>query len=102
MGELLKQVKAKFRRWHFEQTRKYSNALDATYECIQQLEEKDKEEENTEEVVNKKKLKKRQNRFPYHKKDETTPIKNWIGKQKIVVDPTNKGKAKEQKVENKD
>jgi hypothetical protein len=35
MGELLKKVKAKFRRWHFEQTRKYTNALDATYECIQ-------------------------------------------------------------------
>ncbi len=26
MGELLKEVKAKFRKWHFEQTRKYTNA----------------------------------------------------------------------------
>jgi hypothetical protein len=36
-------------RWHFEQIGKYTNDLDVAYECIWQLEEKDKEEEDTEE-----------------------------------------------------
>ncbi len=27
MGELLEEVKIEFKRWHFEQTRKYTNAL---------------------------------------------------------------------------
>jgi len=47
MGELLEEDRTKFRRWHFEQTRKYTSALDVAYEHIQQLEEKDKEEEDT-------------------------------------------------------
>jgi hypothetical protein len=68
MGELLKEVKAKFRKWHFEQTNKYTNALNVTYECIQQLEEKDKEEEDIEKVVSQKQFKKRQNMFPYQKR----------------------------------
>jgi len=27
MGELLEEAKAEFKRWHFKQTRKYTNAL---------------------------------------------------------------------------
>ncbi len=34
--------------------------------------------------------------------DETTPIGNLISKQEIVIDIIDKGKTKEQKVENKD
>ncbi len=34
MGELLEEARAKFRRWHFEQTGKYNNAFDVAYERI--------------------------------------------------------------------
>jgi len=52
MGQLLEEARVEFKRWHFDQTWKYANALDVAYECIrQQLEEKDKEEENIVEVV---------------------------------------------------
>jgi hypothetical protein len=37
MGELLEEDRVEFRGWHFEQIRKYTNALDATYEHIWQL-----------------------------------------------------------------
>jgi hypothetical protein len=50
----------------------------------------------------KKQLKKRQNKSLYHKMIRTTPIEILIRNQKIVVDPTNKDKTKEQKVGNKD
>ncbi len=51
MGELLEEVKTKFKKWHFEKIGKYTNAPDAAYERIWQLEEKDKEEEDTKEVA---------------------------------------------------
>jgi hypothetical protein len=51
MGELSEEARVEFKRWHFDQTWKYANALDAAYECIWQLEEKDKEEENIVEVA---------------------------------------------------
>ncbi len=47
MGELLEEAKEEFMKWHFKQTRKYISTLDVRYEHIQQLEEKDKEEEDT-------------------------------------------------------
>jgi hypothetical protein len=34
MGEFLEEAKTEFRRCHFEQIGKGTNALDATYECI--------------------------------------------------------------------
>ncbi len=47
MGELLEEAKMEFRKWQFKQTWKYTNALNATYENIWQLEGKYKEEEDT-------------------------------------------------------
>ncbi len=35
MGELLEEVKVEFKRWHFEQAKKYTNAYDVAYEHIQ-------------------------------------------------------------------
>jgi hypothetical protein len=34
MGELLEEARAKFRRWHFEQTGRYTTILNAAYESI--------------------------------------------------------------------
>jgi hypothetical protein len=34
MGELLEEVKTKFKKWHFEKIGKYTNAPDAAYERI--------------------------------------------------------------------
>jgi hypothetical protein len=34
MGELLGEVKTKFRKWHFEKIGKYTNAPDVAYEHI--------------------------------------------------------------------
>jgi hypothetical protein len=34
MGELLEEVRIEFKRWHFEQTRKYTIVFNATYESI--------------------------------------------------------------------
>ncbi len=51
MGELLEEDRVEFKGWHFKQIRKYTNALDVAYECIWQLELKNKEEEDIEEVA---------------------------------------------------
>jgi hypothetical protein len=49
LGELLEEARVECKRWHFKQIRKYTSALDVAYECIRQLEEKDKKEEDIEE-----------------------------------------------------
>ncbi len=56
---------------------------DATYECIQQLEEKDKKEKDTKEVVTQKTTQEDTKQVSISKEDETSPIRNWIRKQKI-------------------
>jgi hypothetical protein len=68
------------------------------------LEEKDKEEENTKEATSEEAIKggAKQVSLLEEDEDEITPIKNLIRKQEIIVDPIDKGKAKEQKVEDKD
>jgi hypothetical protein len=102
MGELLEEAKVKFKRWHFDQTGKYTNALDVAYECIWQLEKKDKEEKNITKVASEETTKEEAKQVSLlEEEDETVPIEKLIRKQK-VVDPTDKGKTKEQKVENKD
>jgi hypothetical protein len=97
MGELLEEAKVEFRRWHFEQTWKYKNALNATYQNIRQLEGKYKEEKDTKEVVNDKATTKevKQVSLLEEDEDETTPIRKLIRKHE-VVDLTSIGKAKEQ------
>ncbi len=82
MNELLEEVKAKFRRWHFEQTWKYTSTLDATYECIQQLEEKDKEEDNIEEVASEEAIQDEAKRVYLleEDEDEITTVKKLIRK----------------------
>lgn len=102
MGEVLEEARVEFKRWHFDQTWKYVNALDVAYECIRQLEEKDKEEENIVEVASEKITKEEAKQVSLLKEeDETLFIRKLIRKQN-VVDPTYKGKTKEHKVENKD
>ncbi len=104
MGELLEEARAKCKRWHFEQIGKYTNALDATYERIWQLGEKDKEEEDIEEGVNEEATQEKAKQVSLSKEDEdeTKSIDKLIRKQEVVIDPRVKGKAKEQKVGNKD
>ncbi len=34
MDELLEEARVEFKSWHFEQTKKYTTTLDATYEII--------------------------------------------------------------------
>jgi hypothetical protein len=34
MGEVLEEARVEFKRWHFDQTWKYADALDVAYECI--------------------------------------------------------------------
>jgi hypothetical protein len=68
------------------------------------LEEKDKEEKNTEETTSEEAIQEgaKQVSLLEEDEDETTSIRNLIRKQEIVLDPIDKGKAKEQKIENKD
>lgn len=98
MGELLEEAKVEFRRWHFKQTWKYTNALNSTYENIRQLKGKYKEEEDTQEIVSEEATRQevKQVSLLEEDKDETMPIRKLIRKQE-VVDPTSIGKAKEQK-----
>ncbi len=76
-----------------------TNVLDVIYECIQQVEEKDKQEEDTKEVASEEATQEEGKQVFLSKEDETTLIGNLIRKQEIVVDPINKGKPKEHKVE---
>jgi hypothetical protein len=64
------------------------------------LEEKDKEEKDTKEVVSEKVTQEEAKHVSLSKEDEdkTTLIKKLIKKLEIVVDPIDKGKTKEQKV----
>ncbi len=67
------------------------------------MEKKDKEEENTKEVASEEAIQEEGKHVSFSKEDEdeTTPIGKLIRKLE-VIDPINKGKAKRQKVGNKD
>ncbi len=66
--------------------------------------EKDKEEEDIEEGVNEEATQEKAKQVSLSKEDEdeTKSIDKLIRKQEVVIDPRVKGKAKEQKVGNKD
>jgi hypothetical protein len=68
------------------------------------LEQKEKEEEDIKEATSEKMIqeKAKQVSLLEEDEDETIPIINLIRKQEIVVDLVDKGKAKEQKIENED
>jgi hypothetical protein len=82
MGELLEEVRVQFRIRHFEQTRKYTSALDVAYEHIQQLEEKDKEEEDKLEVASEEITQEEAKHVSLSEEDEdeTTPLRILIRK----------------------
>ncbi len=82
---------------HFKQIGKYTNALDATYERIWQLGEKDKEEENIEEGVSEEATQEKTKQVSLSKEDEdeTKSIDKLIRKQEVVIDPRDKSKAKD-------
>ncbi len=67
------------------------------------MEKKDKKEENTKEVASEEATQEEGKHVSLSKEDEdeTTPIGKSIRKLE-VINPTNKGKTKEQKVGNKD
>jgi hypothetical protein len=95
IGELLEEAKMEFRRWHFEQTWKYKNPFNATYENIRQLEGKYKEEEDTKEVVSEETTREEAKQISLleEDEDEKTSIKKLIRKWE-VVDPTSISKTK--------
>ncbi len=95
MGEPLEEARAQSRNWHFEQTRKYTNALDVAYEHIRLLEKKDKEEKNIKEVANEEAIQEEEKQVFLSEKDgdEIMPIGKLIRKHEII-DPIDKNKAK--------
>jgi hypothetical protein len=82
MGELLEEARLECRKWHFKQTRKYTNALDVAYQCIQQLEKKTKKKKIQRRVLMKKQYKKMKSKSLYKNKDEdeTTHVGKLIRK----------------------
>ncbi len=98
MDELLEEAKVEFKRWHFKQTWKYTNAFNATYENIRQLEGKYKEEEDTKEVVNEEVTREEEKQISLleEDEDEKTPIRKLIRKQEVVY-PTSISKTKKHK-----
>jgi leucyl aminopeptidase (aminopeptidase T) len=76
MREILEEDIVKFKGWHFKQIAKYTDALDAAYERIWQLELKDKEEEDIEEFAIEETTQEEAKQISLSKEDEdeTMPI----------------------------
>lgn len=74
------------------------------YKRIQQMEKEDNEKGNTQEVMGVEATMEgaKQVSILQEDEDETSPIKNQIRKQKVVIDLKNNAKIEDQKEKNKD
>ncbi len=92
MKTTLEEGQVEMKRWHFDQTKGYIKALDATYVRIRQLEDQIKEEELNDDDEQKNKMEVAEKL----ENDEITPIgKLFMKGKEVIEEPMTRKKHKD-------